>query len=95
MEIKLNPPTRIAGHVFSDVIQTRFAVKDWLRLQVSIRGEQFNFGNMGERLNMMRTLTNLEGGGEIEVEIPDDINFDPEETRRALESTFISYESWW
>jgi len=92
MKISIESEGRIAGDEFFSTIRKSFEVKDWMRISVNVAGEVFDLCEIGAPGEMMHRLTDLEEGGTIAVEIPDDVQCDIKEVRTKLEGTLGSFE---
>lgn len=93
MKIELDSPGRIPGHEMMQAIRESFDVQDWVRISVNVAGNSFLLGDIGAPATMMHLLTDLENGGSISVEIPDDIKFDIDSTRERLDATLTAWDS--
>lgn len=94
--IKLESQGAAFGNEFMAVIRESLNVQDWMRVVVTIRDQSFRLGSGGAPLKMMQTVTDLEAGAPIEVDIPDNARsrdgaaFDEDLIRDKLEEALIS-----
>lgn len=92
MRIELDAPGRIPGDEMMNAVRASFNVRDWTRICINVDGEGFLLGDLGAPDQMMKRLTDLEDGGKVSVEIPDDIEFDLEATRARLTATLTAWD---
>jgi len=92
MKIDLDAPGRIPGHEIMQTIRTSFPVQDWVRISINVADKNFLLGEIGAPARMMHMLTDLEDGGTISIEIPDDIDFDIDSTHKKLTATLTEWE---
>lgn len=92
MRIELNALKAIPGHEMMQAIRDVFSVQEWMRITVNVAGEGFLLGKIGDPSKMMHKLTDLQEGGLVSVEIPDEIEFDVDHVRTRLEATLTAWD---
>jgi hypothetical protein len=85
MKLTFEAKKNVAGGTFMEAVRTSFQTRDWMQIAVTVNnGVRYILGEIGHPSAMMHELTDLSDGGTIEVEIPDNIEFDVEEVRAKL-----------